>query len=186
MEKKELVVLVGKHSGNSLISTDTFYFRFFTKENRKLIRYEVDKKTNETTKGVFERLFQQFLQKKLISVGYDTYKKKEEYYGLKLQNEEENQLSIYFTSKALEVFSQFEEYIEQRKIQDFQKYAQRPIDKNMVNRFSLRPTLEDRSSILYILDDQKINYFRKRKELGYYYRKKNGQIDSVDVKIICG
>lgn len=130
METKEMVVLVGKHSGNCLISEDTVYFRFFFKKDEKCIPCRVNRKSGETTKNVFVKLFQQFLEEgKLISVEYSTYKQREEYLGLKLQNAEETRFNVYFTSNALSAFTEFEKYIGEIKVRDFCAYANHPIEK---------------------------------------------------------
>lgn len=188
MDTKEITILVGKHKGNDLIPKDTLYYRFFVNIDGNFLPYTTKRKKKQPTKEIYEEILKSFLMnEQLISIKYDTFcisKRGEECLGLELQNTKEEKLNVYFTSNALSAFAEFENFIENRKTQDFYEYAKHPIEKNMVERLTFRPTLEERSSILYILNNLRYDYFQIRKQLGYYYRKNNRNIDESDLNII--
>lgn len=185
MYPKEIAIFVGKHSGNILIPNDTLYYRFFVNKNGVMEKIQIEKKKIPTIE-VYEKILADFfINKQLISVGYGTFQKnvkEEEYLGIKLQNNEEEKLNVYFSSKALDGFRKLEQLVQIIKLNDFYEYAKKAIDKNRIERFTLRSAKEERSSILYIRNNLQNNYFRHiEKELGYYYRKNNGQIDKNDL-----
>lgn len=176
-----MVVLVGKNHSSD-------YYRFFILNNGKLEQVPIYREKYQSTKEIYDNFITKFLlEKLLVSVKYNTFrlnKNSEEYLGLELQNSYEEKFSVYFTSKALKTFTEFEHFIDNRKKQDFYEYAAHPIEKNMVERFTFRPTIEERSSVLYILNNLRYDYFQIRKQLGYYYRKNKENIDESDLSII--
>lgn len=176
-----MIILVGKHSGNALVSNDTFYYRFFLMENGQMEKVNLKQKSNQSTKDVYINILTHFLEKKLISVIYDTMKIKEEYLGLQLENNKTEKLSIYFTSNALDAFTSLEKIIEHLKCQDYYSYAIKHIQKNVVELFSIRSSSQERSSIFYISDNLEYGYFHKQKQLEYYYRKTKEGIDEWDL-----
>lgn len=188
MHNKEITILVGYHKGNNLISENCLYYRFFNVKDGVVNKIMINRKRNESTIDYYEELLNNFfVDKKLISVGYDTLKMtkySEEYLGVKLVNASEEKLNIYFTSNALYAFSEIENLIAQIKSRDFYEYAINPISKNIVERMTIRPSDGDRSSILYVLNNSNTSYLNIAKQLGYYYRKNNHEIDQDDLQII--
>ncbi len=188
MYPKELVILVGKHTANHLIQKDCSYYRFYIVKDGILKQEFPEKKRKETTKVVYETIFAHFLKnKKLISVAYDTFQmtsNTEEYIGLKLQNNEEEKLSIFFTSKALNAFTKLEQSILSIKMRDFYLYTIDPIEKDIVERMVLRPSSDERSSVLYIRNNLRYNLFHIQKQLGYYYKKIGNKIDESDLCLL--
>ena len=55
----------------------------------------------------------------------------------------------------------------------------------MVNRLVIRPTFDNSSRLIYILDNFEYSpNMSKIKQLGYYYRKENDWVDQTDVESI--
>lgn len=191
MYPKEMTILVGKHSGNKLIATDTFYYSFYEVIDGNLKKVEINKKWNQSTMDIYEMILIHFFvnnqkEKFLTYVGYNTFKpNREEYLGLRLQNSEEEKLNIYFTTKALEAFEQFVKLIEMMKCRDFYEYAAHIISKKDVEKVVIRPSFEVKSSIAYIEDNEEYNFLRIQKQLEYYYRKSGNIIDAIDLENIC-
>lgn len=191
MSKKEMTILVRKHPRNKIIARDTFYYRFYEVVNGKLEEISIERKRNQSTIDIYENILSDFLvdtkkEKFLTYVGYNTFKPhREEYLGIKLQNSEGEKLNIYFTSKALEAFDILEQLIQFIKIHDFYDYASEHIEQDRVKRITIRPSVDDRSSITYIFDNEEYNSLRIQRQLGYYYRKNGHIIDEIDLWNIC-
>lgn len=185
-----MTILVGKRPGNKLITTDTFYYRFYEVENGKLEKAFIDRKWNQSTIDIYEAILSDFMvdnkkEKLLTYIGYNTFKPdREEYLGIKLQNSEEEKLNIYFTSKALKAFENLEHLIQFIKMRDFYEYAMNSMEKEEVEKLVIHPSL-DRSSITYIRDNEEYNSLRIQKQLGYYYRKNDHTIDEIELWNIC-
>lgn len=190
---KEMTILVGKHVGSGIDPRDTFYYRFYEVINGKLEKSLIKKKGKQSTIDIYENILSHFLadeknEKFLTFVGYNTIRpnqSKEEYLGLTLQNNKEEKLNIYFTSKSLEAFNDLEELMQLIKKRDFCNYASNYIDQNGVRKMTIRPSIDDRSSIVYIFDNEEYNSLRIQRQLGYYYRKSGHVIDELDVENIC-
>lgn len=186
-----MTILVGKHSGNQLITSDTFRYSFYEVINGNLKKADINKKWNQSTIDIYEMILTHFFvnnqkEKFLTYVGYNTFKpNREEYLGLRLQNSEEKKLNIYFTTKALEAFEQFVKLMEMIKCRDFYEYAIHTIAKKDVEKVVIRPSFDDKSSIAYIKDNEEYNSLRIQKQLEYYYRKNSRDIDEVDLWNIC-
>lgn len=157
--------------------------------NGNLKKVDINKKWDQSTIDIYENIVTDFLaNKRLVFIKYDTFKlpkRKDEYLGMKLQNEKEEQLNIYFTSNALHAFEQFVKLIEMMKCHDFYEYAIYTIAKKDVERVVIRPSLDDKSSVAYIEDNEEYNSLRIQKQLEYYYRKNGHDIDEVDLWTIC-
>ena len=181
-----MVVLVGLHSGNRLISNNTLYYRFLVRRHGILTAATLDKK-GKSTADVFEEILTQFfVDKQLISVGYEIKKvtpQSEEYYGVKLENSEGEKLSIYYSSKALSFAEDINQLVVQIKRRDFYEYCKKPIEKGVVKRMTIRPG-EEHSGVLYVFDNRENAYLQKRHELGIYYQESLGKIDSMDLILI--
>lgn len=190
MFKKEMTILVGKHSKNKIIATDTFYYRFYEVVNGKLEKNALDLKRNQSTMDIYEAILSEFLvdnekEKLLTYMGYSIFKLgKKEYLGIKMQNSEKEKLNIYFTYNALDALKQLVKLIEILKYRDFYEYAINSMEKEEVEKIVICPSF-DRSSINYILDNKEYNSLRIQKQLGYYYRKNDYTIDEVDLWNIC-
>lgn len=173
-----MTILVGKNNNSN-------FYRFFITRDGVLKQAAILRNKRQATKDIYKNIVTDFFNnKKLIFIKYDTIKplkRSEEYLGFKLQNVEEEKLNIYFTSKTLDAFTELEKTIEHIKCQDFYEYAMKPIKKDIVERFSLHPTTDERSSILYILGDFQNCYIQTTKQLGYYYRKSKNRIDEWDL-----
>ncbi len=188
MEKKDMTILVGNNSKT---------YRFFITINGKLEEAPIKKVENQSVVDIYKKVLNNFFyecseektkRKRLTYVGYNTFKpnrKSEEYLGIKLQNSKEEKLNIYFTSKSLEAFDNLDRWIQQIKVSDFNDYANEYIEKNSVRRMTIRPAIDDKSSIVYIFDNEEYNSLRIQRQLGYYYRKSGHVIDELDVANIC-
>lgn len=184
MQKKEMTILIGNNSKT---------YRFLYKIDGKLEDAFIEKKEEQSTIDIYENILSHFLadeknEKFLTFVGYNTIRpnqSKEEYLGLTLQNSKEEKLNIYFTSKSLEAFNDLEELMQLIKKRDFCNYASNYIDQNGVRKMTIRPSIDDRSSIVYIFDNEEYNSLRIQRQLGYYYRKSGHVIDELDVENIC-
>lgn len=190
---KEMTILVGKHAGSEIDPKDTFYYRFYEGVNGKLEKSSIKKKNKQSTTDLYENILSNFLtdeeqEKFLTYVGYNTIRpnqSKEQYLGLTLQNSKEEKLNIYFTTKSLRAFDDLEELMQLIKKRDFCNYASNYIDQNSVRKMTIRPSIDDRSSIVYIFDNEEYNSLRIQRQLGYYYRKSGHVIDELDVANIC-
>lgn len=184
MQKKEMTILIGNNSKT---------YRFLYKIDGKLEDAFIEKKEEQSTIDIYENILSHFLadeknEKFLTFVGYNTIRpnqSKEEYLGLTLQNSKEEKLNIYFTAKSLEAFNDLEELMQLIKKRDFCNYASNYIDQNGVRKMTIRPSIDDRSSIVYIFDNEEYNSLRIQRQLGYYYRKSGHVIDELDVENIC-
>lgn len=188
MQDKEITILVNYRYFIKNEVKDYLIYQIYSVKDGRLCKMNIDKKKDEKTIDIYENILADFLiDKKLIAVSYDTFKMSksgEEYLGLKLVNDLEEKLNVYFNSKSLYAFSDLENLVSLIKSQDFFRYAQNPISKNIVERMTIRPSDGDRSSILYIFNNNQYSYFNIQKQLGFYYRKNNHLIDEVDLQII--
>lgn len=184
MFKKEMTILINKYA-------DTFWCRFFDVVNGKLVKASIEQKWYQSTIDIYENILTNFFigikkEKFLTYIGYTTLKPNdEEYLGIKIQNSEEEKLNIYFTSKILSEFVKLDRLMQIMKMSDFYHYATRYIEKEPIEKIAIRPSADDRSSITYISDNKEYNSLRIKRQLGYYYRKNNSNIDEVDVWNIC-
>lgn len=184
-----MIVLVGKHSGNKLIQQNYLYYRFFIVTSNGIKQKFLKKKYKETTKEIYEAIFFHFLQnKQLTFICSDTFKKTKngvEYTGLKLQNNEEEKLNIFFSQNSLDEMSKLEQTIKSIKMHDFYEYAILPIEKHMIEKLVLRSSDHKRSSIQYNLNSLRDDSFCIKKQLSYYYMKVDKRIDQSDLWLIC-
>lgn len=181
MYLKEITVLCGK-------SGDKKFYRFFKNEDGKMKEMRIEKKKNQNTTDIFENILTDFIvDKTLVSLSYSTCNpfKHEEYFGIKMQNEKEERLNIYFSSKALYAFQEIETLFQMIKYQDFYEYAVHPIEKQQVEKMTIRPSVDEKSSVVYIFYEWRNSYSPIQKQLGYYYRKSKNKIAKEDIAIIC-
>ncbi len=75
-------------------------------------------------------------------------------------------------------------FIQHKKETDYYENAKQYIVEQEVERFVFYPSVNDRSEVLYIRDNEEYNMLRIQKQLGYYYRKSKKEIDASDLYIV--
>lgn len=185
MYPRDISVFVGLHKGNCLFHDDTSYCRFQFSKGGKFRNPVLFKKDFSNTVALYDSVLNEFLKSWMISFGYDTVKIENEYQGLRLRNMKEEQLNIYFSKDMLSEYQKTIDFLQQRKQQDFFNYCSRAISRRIVKEMTIRPAVDDRSGVIYIFDnDETSPSLKKDKQLGYYYRQKDGVVDPGDMKLI--
>ncbi len=105
-----------------------------------------------------------------------------EYSGIEIKNECDRKLNIYFDGSVEEKRKITEDYFRGVKDNDLFEYSSNLINKdNGVRNFVIRPAVENKSNILYILDNEEYsNSFFVFRKLGYYYNQNQDRIDVGD------
>ena len=188
MYPNDIKVFADWHVGNVLFPDDTLYYKFLLSDTGVPREVRLTKKCFPNTVSLYEKIKYDFLDNKyLISFGYDicTIGKNNDFIGLRLMNSEEQRLNVYFSQNVLSDYEKEFEIFRRQKQYDFLEYASNPIRKGIVDKMTIRPAVDDRSGVVYVFDNyQYCSSYHKSKQLGYYYRKNNNQIDEDDLEII--
>lgn len=160
--------------------------RFIFSEDGFIRDKHILKKDFQNTLCLYNDIQKEFLTNKtLISLGYESLKISRQYMGIKLQNSQEERLNIYFCEELKSIYQDTINYYKQIKQKDFLEYASNPIKKHVVKKMIIRQAVDNRSGIIYIFNNEEYSSsLLKEKQLGYYYRKKDGIIDKDDLASI--
>lgn len=186
MYPKDISMFVGLHKGNCLLPDDKAYCRFVFSTEATPRNTILLKKNFNNTMELYHGILEEFLKSWITSFGYDTVKIDNEYKGIRLHNMNEEQLNIYFSKDMLDEYQRTVDSLQGRKRQDFFNYCSRAISRKAVQRMCIRPTVDDRSGVVYVFNNDEFYSpsMKKDRQLGYYYREKDGMVDSDDIKIV--
>lgn len=168
-----------------------YYYRFLLSENGEKREKALPKKHFQNTTDLYKQVLSDFFKEKQLVFYKDDIKQishsTDAYLGMCLRNRKNEQLNLYYSSNALEAYEEMREFICNRKLNDFYQYGVYPITKKLVERMVFYPTEDDRSSVLYIRDNEEYDnyHLRIRKQFGYYYQKYGNGFDETDLKSIC-
>ena len=182
----DINIYIGVCRGNTLFSEDSICCRFQFSNEGSLRRLKAFKKDFPNTFILNQRIQREFLEaKQLISLGDQSKKLSQQYQGIRLQNDQEERLNLYFSEHVLLEYEETLRFYQQRKQQDFLSYALNPIEKHMVKRMTVRPSMASKSNVIYIRDNyQYASSLWKEQQFGYYYQEKEQKVDSEDLLLI--
>ena len=188
MYPNDIKVFMDLHVGNTLLPDDILYCKFLCSKVGKPREVRLLKKSFPNSMTLYEKIKDDFLDdKQLTSLGYDIYTvgHGNDYMGLQMINSAEQRLSVYFSEKVLPFYEKEYDFFQQQKQHDFFEYAANPIKGGVVDKMTIRSAIDDRSGVVYVFDNyQYCSSYHKSKQLGYYYRKSQNQIDEGDLMTI--
>lgn len=131
------------------------------------------------SRELFEKIKEEFLENGLLTwIGYKGENSDTDHLEIQVINSKKEKIKFHFQSSTKEEYDKLKEEFEHLKQEDFKRYCNSLIDENRVQTFSIRPAVDDRSSILYIPNNEE--YYTSlftRGKLGYYYKKEEGRIE---------
>ncbi len=166
------------------------YYRFLLSKEGRIRNKPLQKKDFQNTKDLYKQIIHEFLEDKLLIFYKDNTKQighgNDAYLGMCLQNEKGEILNLYYSGNALFLYNEMKKEIEKKKQKDFLKYGEKNIKEQTVERIVFYPSVDDRSSILYIEDNEEYDNYHKRiqNQLGYYYKKTKYAIEEKDIQNI--